>query len=83
MRVDVLTPDTCLGDVIGDLNKRRGKILGQESQKVMVKVQAEVPLSEMFGIQHPLRSLSSGQPLRQWSLRFFARVPQKLFKTNL
>lgn len=78
MRVDVLTPDTCLGDVIGDLNKRRGKILGQESQKVMVKVQAEVPLSEMFGYTTSLRSLSSGRATSTMEPAFFARVPQKL-----
>lgn len=78
MRVDVITPDEALGDVIGDLNKRRGKILGQESQKNMVKVHAEVPLSEMFGYTTQLRSLSSGRATSTMEPAFFAKVPQKI-----
>ncbi len=78
MRVDVITPDTCLGDVIGDLNKRRGKILGQESSKGMVKVNAEVPLSEMFGYTTQLRSISSGRATSTMEPAFFARVPVKV-----
>ena len=48
MKVVVETPETNMGDVIGDLNRRRGKILGQESIKGTVEVTSEVPLSEMF-----------------------------------
>lgn len=79
MRVDVLTPEESLGDVIGDLNKRRGKILGQASQKGgIVKVHAEVPLSEMFGYTTQLRSISSGRGTSTMEPAFFARVPQKI-----
>lgn len=78
MRVDVMTPEEALGDVIGDLNKRRGKILGQESQKKMVKVHAEVPLSEMFGYTTQLRSLSSGRATSTMEPAFFSKVPQKI-----
>ena len=79
MRVDVLSPEESLGDVIGDLNKRRGKILGQESQKgSIVKVHAEVPLSEMFGYTTTLRSISSGRATSTMEPAFFARVPQKI-----
>jgi len=78
MRVDVITPDTCLGDVIGDLNKRRGKILGQESSKGMVKVHAEVPLSEMFGYTTQLRSISSGRATSTMEPAFFSKVPSKI-----
>lgn len=79
MRVDVVSPETSIGDVIGDLNKRRGKILGQESQKGgIVKVQAEVPLSEMFGYTTSLRSMSSGRATSTMEPAFFSRVPQKI-----
>ena len=49
MKVDVTTPEACMGDVIGDLNRRRGQIMGQENHKGAVIIHAEVPLSEMFG----------------------------------
>jgi len=79
MKVDVISPEACLGDVIGDLNKRRGKILGQEQQKGgMVKINSEVPLSEMFGYTTSLRSLSSGRATSTMEPAYFARVPQKI-----
>lgn len=78
MRVDVITPDESLGDVIGDLNKRRGKILGQESAKNVIKVHAEVPLSEMFGYTTQLRSISSGRATSTMEPAFFAKVPEKI-----
>ncbi|MCC5831644.1 MAG: elongation factor G [Chlamydiales bacterium] len=78
MKVDVMTPEESLGDVIGDLNRRRGKILGQESQKGMTKVNAEVPLSEMFGYTTSLRSLSSGRATSTMEPAYFAKVPQKI-----
>jgi elongation factor G len=79
MRVDVLSPEESLGEVIGDLNKRRGKIQGQESQKGgIIKVRAEVPLSEMFGYTTTLRSLSSGRATSTMEPAFFSRVPQKI-----
>ena len=78
MRVDVISPEECLGDVIGDLNRRRGKILGQQSGKASVKVHAEVPLSEMFGYTTQLRSLSSGRATSTMEPAFFAKVPEKI-----
>lgn len=78
MRVDVISPEESLGDVIGDLNKRRGKILGQESTKGAVKVHAEVPLSEMFGYTTQIRSLSSGRATSTMEPAFFAKVPDKI-----
>lgn len=78
MKVDVSTPETSLGDVIGDLNKRRGKILGQEQMKGMVKVSAEVPLSEMFGYTTMLRSISSGRAFSTMEPAFYEKVPQKI-----
>lgn len=78
MKVDVTTPDTSLGDVIGDLNRRRGKILGQENHKGSVIVSAEVPLSEMFGYSTQLRSLSSGRATYTMEPSHFERVPAKI-----
>lgn len=78
MLVDVTTPDTCIGDVIGDLNRRRGQILGQENVKGAVIVHAEVPLSEMFGYSTQLRSLSSGRATYVMSPSHFERVPTKI-----
>lgn len=78
MKVDVSTPDTSLGDVIGDLNKRRGRILGQEQMKGMVKVSAEVPLSEMFGYTTMLRSISSGRAFSTMEPAFYEKVPLKI-----
>lgn len=78
MKVDVTTPETCIGDVIGDLNRRRGQILGQENHKGAVIVQAEVPLSEMFGYSTTLRSLSSGRATYVMEPSHFERVPTKI-----
>jgi len=79
MKVDVITPDESLGDVIGDLTKRRGKILGQASQKgAITKVHAEVPLSEMFGYTTTLRSISSGRATSTMEPAYFSKVPQKI-----
>ena len=79
MRVDVISPDESLGDVIGDLNKRRGKILGQESQRgSIIKVRAEVPLSEMFGYTTALRSYTSGRGTSTMEWAYFSKVPQKI-----
>lgn len=78
MQVDVTCPEACIGDVIGDLNRRRGQIMGQESHKGSVIVHAEVPLSEMFGYSTTLRSLSSGRATYVMSPSHFERVPTKI-----
>jgi elongation factor G len=78
MKVDVITPEDRVGDVIGDLNKRRGTILGQEASKGMVKISAEVPLKEMFGYTSQLRSITSGRATSTMTPAFFAKVPTKI-----
>jgi elongation factor G len=78
MKVDVTTPEAHMGDVIGDLNRRRGQIIGQESHKGAVIVHAEVPLSEMFGYSTILRSLSSGRATYVMEPSHFERVPTKI-----
>lgn len=78
MRVDVNTPEAHIGDVIGDLNRRRGQILGQESHKGIIIVHAEVPLSEMFGYSTTLRSLTSGRGTFSMEPSHFEKVPVKV-----
>lgn len=78
MKVDVTTPEANMGDVIGDLNRRRGQIIGQESHKGAVIIHAEVPLSEMFGYSTLLRSLSSGRATYVMEPSHFERVPSKI-----
>ncbi len=78
MKVDATTPEAYMGDIIGDLNRRRGQIVGQESHKGAVIVHAEVPLSEMFGYSTLLRSLSSGRATYVMEPSHFERVPTKI-----
>jgi len=68
MAVEVVTPSDHLGDAIGDLNRRRGTIHGQHSRGNAAVVEAQVPLSEMFGYIGTLRALSSGRA--QYSMQF-------------
>jgi elongation factor G len=78
MKVVVTTPEQFMGDVIGDINRRRGKINGQMSQKGSVEVLADVPLSEMFGYSTQLRSITSGRATYTMEPSHFERVPTKL-----
>ena len=73
MKVDVFTPDDHVGDVIGDLNRRRGMIKDQESGVTGVRVKADVPLSEMFGYIGHLRTMTSGRG--QFSMEFAHYLP--------
>ncbi|NER81907.1 MAG: elongation factor G [Leptolyngbya sp. SIO1D8] len=73
MKVDVFTPDDYMGDVIGDLNRRRGMIMGQETGPTGVRVKAEAPLSEMFGYIGDLRTMTSGRG--QFSMTFSHYAP--------
>ncbi|MDH5327453.1 MAG: elongation factor G [Gammaproteobacteria bacterium] len=68
MKVDVYTPEDHVGDVIGDLNRRRGMIRAQEANVTGVRIKAEAPLSEMFGYIGDLRTMTSGRG--QFSMEF-------------
>lgn len=78
MKVVITTPEAFLGDVMGDVNRRRGKILNQLTEKAAVLVEAEVPLSEMFGYTTTLRSLSSGRASYTMEPSHFEKVPAKI-----
>jgi elongation factor G len=73
MKVDVFTPDDHVGDVIGDLNRRRGMINDQEAGVTGVRIKANVPLSEMFGYIGHLRTMTSGRG--QFSMEFAHYMP--------
>ncbi len=73
MKVDVFTPDDHVGDVIGDLNRRRGMIKSQDAGVSGVRIKADVPLSEMFGYIGDLRTMTSGRG--QFSMEFSHYLP--------
>ncbi|MGG7092323.1 elongation factor G [Shewanella indica] len=81
MKVDVFTPDDHVGDVIGDLNRRRGMIKDQEAGLTGVRVKADVPLAEMFGYIGHLRTMTSGRG--QFSMEFshYAPCPANVAET--
>mgnify|MGYP000907687693 CR=1 FL=1 len=78
MRVDVQTPDEYLGDVIGDLNARRGRIDGMEPRGGGHNVRAFVPLSEMFGYATDLRSKTQGRATYSMEPSHYAEVPKAM-----
>ena len=73
MKVDVFTPDAHVGDVIGDLNRRRGMIKSQDAGVTGVRIKADVPLSDMFGYIGDLRTMTSGRG--QFSMEFSHYLP--------
>ena len=87
MKVEATTPDNYMGDVIGDINSRRGKVdtIGQQGSNQQIK--AVVPLSEMFGYATDLRSLSQGRANFYMDFSHYAKVPvqveEKLMKTRV
>lgn len=78
MKVVVTSPEESLGDVMGDINRRRGKILNQNNIRNIVVLECEVPLSELFGYSTQLRSLSSGRASYTMEPSHFEKVPQKI-----
>jgi elongation factor G len=81
MKVEVITPEDYMGDIIGDLNSRRGMILGMDNQVDGSIINAEVPLAEMFGYSTNLRSLSQGRAVYSMEFAKFAPVPDSIAKT--
>ena len=78
MRVEVVTPEDYMGDVIGDLNSRRGQISTQEPRGNATVITAMVPLANMFGYINNLRSMSSGRA--QFTMHFdhYETVPSNI-----
>jgi len=81
MKVEVITPEEYMGDIIGDLNSRRGSVQGMEPRSNAQILTASIPLAEMFGYVNTLRSISQGRA--QYSMQFqnYAQVPQQVVDT--
>ncbi|MDF1645295.1 MAG: elongation factor G [Pseudomonadales bacterium] len=75
MKVEVVTPEDYMGDVIGDLNRRRGVVLGMEESPSGKIIDAEVPLAEMFGYATDLRSATQGRATYSMEFKKFAETP--------
>jgi elongation factor G len=78
MRVEVMTPDEYQGDILGDLNRRRGKVQTIEGKVGGTSIMAEVPLAEMFGYATDIRSLSKGRASYSMEPSHFAPVPTQI-----
>ena len=76
--MEVLTPDQYMGDVTGDLNRRRGMLEGMDTKHSVQVIKAKVPLSEMFGYVTQLRSLSSGRATSTMEFSHYAAAPNNI-----
>ncbi len=81
MKVEVVTPEDYMGDVIGDLNRRRGQIMGMDDTPAGKTVTAEVPLSEMFGYATTVRSMSQGRATFTMEFGKYMEVPANIAET--
>lgn len=78
MKVEVVTPDLYMGDVMGDLNKRRGHLEGMDTRAGAQVIRAKVPLSEMFGYVTTLRTITSGRASSTMEFSHYAECPRSL-----
>ncbi|HEU4404597.1 MAG TPA: elongation factor G, partial [Polyangiaceae bacterium] len=81
MSVEVVTPDQYMGDVIGDLNSRRGKVNGMTQRGNAQVIDAEVPLAAMFGYSTDLRSKTQGRAVYSMQFKQYAQVPNQIQET--
>ena len=78
MKVEVVTPDLYMGDVMGDLNKRRGQLEGMDTRAGAQVIKAKVPLSEMFGYVTSLRTITSGRASSSMEFSHYSECPRTL-----
>jgi elongation factor G len=78
MNMDVTVPDECMGDVIGDLNSRRGKVLGMETKGHSQVIKSRVPMAEVLKYAPDLRSITSGRGEFQMGFSHYEEVPPHL-----
>jgi len=81
MKVEVVTPEVYMGDVMGDLNRRRGLTQGMDDSPLGKIIRAEVPLAEMFGYATALRSMSQGRAVYSMEFEKYAEVPRNVADT--
>ena len=78
MKIEILTPEENMGDVIGDMNRRRGQLLGMDSRAGAQVIKATVPLSEMFGYVTQLRTITSGRATSTMEFDHYAEAPKNV-----
>ena len=78
MKIEVITPEQYMGDVVGDLNKRRGQIEGMDTRAGAQVIKAKVPLGEMFGYVTQLRTLTSGRATSTMEFSHYAEAPKNI-----
>jgi len=78
MQVEVVTPEENMGDVVGDLNRRRGLIQGMDENAAGKIVNAEVPLAEMFGYATDLRSATQGRATYTMEFKHYSEAPRNV-----
>jgi elongation factor G len=78
MKLEVLTPEENMGDIVGDLNRRRGQVNSMDDRAGAKVVKAEVPLSEMFGYVTSLRTLSSGRATSTMEFSHYSETPTNI-----
>ena len=81
MKVEVVTPEDYMGDIMGDLNRRRGVVMGMEDTSSGKVINAEVPLAEMFGYSTDLRSASQGRAVFTMEFTKYQEVPNNIAET--
>ena len=81
MKVEVVTPEQNMGDVVADLNRRRGIMQGMDSRNGAEVVKAHVPLSEMFGYVTALRTITSGRATSTMEFAHFSECPRNIAET--
>ncbi len=78
MKIEILTPEENMGDVIGDMNRRRGQLLGMDTRAGAQVIKATVPLSEMFGYVTQLRTITSGRATSTMEFDHYAEAPKNV-----
>ena len=78
MKIDVVTPEENMGDIVGDLNRRRGQVNAMDDRAGAKVVKATVPLSEMFGYVTTLRTLSSGRASSSMEFSHYEACPSNI-----
>ncbi|MBW2476663.1 MAG: elongation factor G, partial [Deltaproteobacteria bacterium] len=78
MEMEITVPDDCVGDVIGDMNQRRGKVLGMDPQGSSQVVKAQVPMAEVLKYAPELRSMTSDRGLFTMEFSHYEEVPSHL-----
>ena len=80
MKVEVVTPEDYMGDVMGDLNRRRGIVAGMDDSAAGKVIRASVPLAEMFGYATALRSVTQGRAIYSMQFSHYDKVPESIAK---